>query len=84
MTFSPPFDADDPTVEELEQSGRRLAIVCGACSRFRYMKTHRFDASQKLSKIAEKLICASCSSKDVRAVPVSRDPDTGFWPAERS
>ncbi|MEP3049596.1 MAG: hypothetical protein ABJL55_17230 [Roseibium sp.] len=84
MTFSSSFDTDDPTVESLEQSERRLAIICDACNRFRYMKTHRFDADQKLSKIAEKLTCASCSSTDVRAVPVSRDPESGFWPAERS
>ncbi|GAA0783819.1 hypothetical protein E1180_09735 [Roseibium denhamense] len=75
---------DNPTIEELAQSGRRLAILCDSCGRFRYMNLARFAADQRISTLAETLKCASCRSEDVRALAISRDPDTGFWPAERS
>jgi len=84
MNLLSSIEADDPTIDTLLKTDRRLAILCGHCGRFRYMKSSRFAANQKVSSLSEALACASCGSKDVRAVPVSRNPDSGYWPAERS
>lgn len=75
---------DDPTLEELADNGRRLGIVCEDCGRFRYMKTTRFASQRTVSSLSGELTCSQCTSENVRAVPVSRDPQTGFWPAEHS
>jgi transcription elongation factor Elf1 len=84
MNLHTSIDAEDPTVDTLYKTDRRLAIFCRHCGRFRYMNFARFTADQKVSSLSETLSCASCGSQDVEAVAVSRDPDNGYWPAEHS
>lgn len=84
MNLLTPIASDDPTVDNLYETDRRLGIKCNYCGRFRYMKSSRFDGSQKVSALSETLTCSTCGSEDVRAVAVSRDPVNGFWPAEHS
>jgi len=48
------------------------------------MSAARFAGDQKISSLSETLKCSACGSKDVSAVAVSRNPDNGYWPAERS
>ena len=84
MALLAPAENDDPTVQVLCETDRRLAILCGHCGRFRYMSVSRFAANQKVSALGETLKCSACGSKDVSAVAVSRNPENGYWPAERS
>lgn len=84
MTLFPPSPTEDPTIEALLDSNRRLGIVCSHCSRFRYMKAARYALDQKLSEVSASLTCSRCGSDEVNAVAVGRDAETGFWPAERS
>ena len=84
MSFASAAHIDDPTIEALFKSDRRLGIVCGHCGRFRYMNGSRFSQDQKVSALSETLVCSSCRSKDVKAIAVSRNPDNGYWPAESS
>ncbi|MBD1545991.1 hypothetical protein [Roseibium aggregatum] len=72
------------TIEKLRAEGMRLGLVCGHCHRFRYLNDSRFADTETLGDIAKKLTCNRCRSTDVEAVAVSRDPKTGYWPAERS
>ncbi|GAB4516481.1 MAG: hypothetical protein Tsb0019_15900 [Roseibium sp.] len=78
------IDSDDPTIKVVSETDRRLAILCHDCGRFRYMNSARFEAHQKISDLGEQLKCSACGSRDVDAVAVSRNPDNGYWPAERS
>ncbi|ERP98811.1 hypothetical protein Q669_00715 [Labrenzia sp. C1B10] len=48
------------------------------------MNFSRFTGDQKVSSLSETLTCASCGSRDVEAIAVSRNPDNGYWPAEHS
>lgn len=84
MTHSGPTPDTDLTIAELTSTGRRLGIRCDSCGRFRYMNAARFDPDRKVSDLSKDLSCSQCGSRDVRAVAVSRDPKTGFWPAEHS
>ena len=84
MSFASTAANEDPTIEALGKSDRRLAILCGNCGRFRYMNGSRFSQDQKVSALSASLWCRSCGSKDATAVAVSRNPDNGYWPAERS
>ncbi|WP_299812079.1 hypothetical protein [uncultured Roseibium sp.] len=84
MTLLTSIEADDPTVEDLSKSGRRLAIHCDCCGRFRYMNALRFSGDKKVSALSKTLTCGTCGSSDVRAVAVSRNPGNGYWPAEFS
>lgn len=84
MSLLPFIEADDPTIEVLCDTDRRLGILCGHCGRFRYMSAARFAGDQKVSALSETLKCSACGSKDVSAVAVSRNPENGYWPAERS
>ncbi|MBG6206468.1 transcription elongation factor Elf1 [Labrenzia sp. EL_126] len=84
MTIASPAPSDDPTIEALGKSDRRLAILCGHCGRFRYMNGARFSQNQKVSALSETLSCGLCGSEDVTAIAVSRHPENGYWPAERS
>jgi transcription elongation factor Elf1 len=84
MTLLAYIESDDPTVKLVSESDRRLAILCSHCGRFRYMNSSRFAGNQRVSDLSETLTCAACGSRDVKAVAVSRDPDNGYWPAERS
>jgi hypothetical protein len=77
-------DTDIATIGALRTSGRRLALLCGHCHRFRYMNDTRFAESARLDELAGSMTCARCGSEDVELQAVSRDPETGFWPAERS
>lgn len=72
------------TIGELRQADMRLAIDCHHCHRFRYLKDNRFAETENVSEIAKKLKCARCGSPEVETIAVSRDPQTGYWPAERS
>ncbi len=81
----PPSNGDNTlTIEELRAKGMRLGVVCGHCHRFRYLNDSRFAETETLAGIAEKLTCNRCRSTEVEAVAVSRDPKSGYWPAERS
>ncbi|WP_269583011.1 hypothetical protein [Roseibium sp. Sym1] len=84
MNLLAPFHEDDPTIEVLGKTDRRLGIQCHHCGRFRYMSAGRFSGDQKISALSETLKCAACGSKDVSAVAVSRNTDNGYWPAESS
>ncbi len=84
MPLIAPAQTDDPTVEALVQSDRRLAIICKSCGRFRYMNSARFEGHKKVSSLSETLTCGTCGSEDVNAIAVSRNPESGYWPAERS
>ncbi|GAB2184978.1 hypothetical protein LAB1_22870 [Roseibium sp. LAB1] len=84
MTLLSSIETDDPTVDTLYKTDRRLAILCNHCGRFRYMNFARFTGDQKVSALSETLTCATCGSPDVEAVAVSRNPDNGYWPAEHS
>ena len=84
MPFLNSIQSDDPTVAALSKSDRRLAILCGYCGRFRYMNCSKFSSDQKVSALSQELRCGTCGSDDVKAVAVSRNPDNGYWPAERS
>jgi hypothetical protein len=84
MALLDSIGSDDPTVEVVCETDRRLAILCHDCGRFRYMNSSRFDAQQKVSDLAGLLKCSACGSRKVEAVAVSRSPVNGYWPAERS
>lgn len=84
MNIVSPIASDDPTIDDLFETDRRLGIQCNYCGRFRYMNSARFEGEQKVSALGETLTCSTCGSTDVRAVAVSRNPDNGFWPAEHS
>ncbi|MBO6508462.1 MAG: hypothetical protein JJ979_08290 [Roseibium sp.] len=84
MTVLNAKNADDPTLDALSKSGRRLAIQCASCGRFRYLNAARFDSGKTVSAVSKELRCGTCGSTDVDAVAVSRDPSNGYWPAEHS
>ncbi|WP_299472028.1 hypothetical protein [uncultured Roseibium sp.] len=84
MSLTSTVQADDPTIEALGKSDRRLGILCAHCGRFRYMNGSRFSQDQKVSTLSGLLSCNSCGSKDVAAIAVSRNPENGYWPAEHS
>ncbi len=84
MSLLSSAEADDPTVETLSKTDRRLAILCRYCGRFRYMNSSKFSGHQKISELSETLTCGTCGSTDVSAVAVSRNPENGYWPAEHS
>lgn len=84
MTLLAYIEPDDPTVNLVGETDRRLAILCNHCGRFRYLNSSRFSGDRRVSDLSKALTCAACSSRDVRAVAISRDPDSGYWPAERS
>ncbi|MES0879543.1 hypothetical protein [Roseibium sp. SCP14] len=84
MALLKSLPTDDPTVDALSKSDRRLAILCGYCGRFRYMNCAKFSQDQKVSDLSQSLRCGTCGSEDVTAVAVSRNPENGYWPAERS
>ena len=72
------------TVGSLREKGMRLGINCRHCHRFRYLNDSRFAETAGVADIAKNLKCARCGSTDVETLAISRDPATGFWPAERS
>jgi len=74
----------NPAIQTLADRDQRLGIVCDHCTRFRYLNAGRYAAGTRLSAISAALTCARCGSKEVKAVAVSRDPNNGYWPAERS
>ncbi|MEJ8476457.1 hypothetical protein [Roseibium algae] len=74
----------DITIDDMRQQEKRLGLKCSHCHRFRYMSDARFDPDVHVSKIAENLKCARCGSTEVKTFPVSRDPASGYWPAEGS
>ena len=85
MTFE--NETDDPariTLKELRETGGRLGLNCRHCNRFRYLNAGRFDDTETLASLSDKLTCARCRSGDVEVLAVQKDPETGFWPAERS
>lgn len=85
MTFPPSTKPDDSlTISELRKAGKRLGLLCRHCHRFRYLNDSRFADAEAVAKIAKKLTCARCGSTEVETFAVSRDPKTGYWPAERS
>ncbi|WP_298958206.1 hypothetical protein [uncultured Roseibium sp.] len=84
MALRATVDADDPTIDTLAQSDKRLGIRCDYCGRFRYLKISKFSGSQKVSDLSSGLTCAKCGAAEVNAVVVSRDPESGYWPAESS
>ncbi|WP_421982291.1 hypothetical protein [Roseibium sp.] len=84
MSLASAAPTDDPTIEALGKSDRRLGIICHNCGRFRYMNGSRFSQEQKVSALSETLVCSSCRSRDVKAIAVSRNPENGYWPAESS
>lgn len=77
-------DDETLTIENLRAEGLRLGVVCSHCHRFRYLNDSRFANTETLGDIAKKLTCNRCRSTDVEAVAISRDPKSGYWPAERS
>ncbi|WP_420411200.1 hypothetical protein [Roseibium sp.] len=84
MTAQASDAEQDLTIGTLEESDRRLGIICGHCSRFRYLKSARYAADLTLSALGASLTCSRCGSDDVQAIAISRDPENGYWPAERS
>jgi len=74
---------DSMTVATIEAQGLRVAMTCPDCARFKYLRLHRYAASDTIGGIGEKLICARCHSPAATAVLVRRNPENGFWPAEQ-
>jgi hypothetical protein len=84
MTLSPAKAQTDETIEMLENSDRRLGIVCSHCSRFRYLKLTNYALEDTLSSLTKSLKCSRCGSDEVEAIAIERDEKSGYWPAERS
>ncbi|NRG19941.1 hypothetical protein HPQ64_19785 [Rhizobiales bacterium] len=69
------------TIADVKAQGARLAMLCHACGRRRYIR-NAFSDKETLREIAARLKCHRCGSDDVELQALVRDASTGFWPAE--
>ncbi|MXN66257.1 hypothetical protein GR183_15185 [Stappia sp. GBMRC 2046] len=69
------------TIAGVKAQGARLAMLCHACGRRRYIR-NSFSDDEVLEEIAARLKCHRCGSGEVELQALVRDPATGFWPAE--
>ncbi|MBA5778315.1 hypothetical protein H2509_14390 [Stappia sp. F7233] len=71
----------EETAKDIRERGARLAVLCRDCGRLRYLGRGVGD-NETPAMLQQRLSCHRCGSREVEIRILSRDPVTGFWPAE--